>query len=861
MTMPIKLRLRHLTGIRIENIDLEDLYWYERLHESHLEGCNAEAPLDDNICGSPATTSNQAGTRARTISETSTTSTIKPYPRNRRDTIQDVQGYTLVEESPAQLETETPESVPARRSPTLNHSTPSNARRPPYLPHRSRSRLVIPREAKDSSTNEESPEAPLLAKFRDLAFPPPSQISPKTYKRRSLSISTSHSHLLGPVGVSHHEELHPRRVRASSSVSSLHYQLPFELPTDIPESDRLLEDPSPSATEELNIRTRLARCFVTLSEICESAGPVAYEDLVGDASEFKSAARAESPAASRRRFAIGKSEIPLASRSSSTSDIDDHDRWRQNTSLPMSRASSQSSCPSSTISSRSSSPSSRPASTINRDVSTIAKKALKRHSTGGSSPGKAPQNGGNVPQNGSRLKASPNAKARTPSPLTRSPGSDETATKGKTIRSLGPQTDLPATIAAVERTKECPSVPFYLSPIHPPSTHPSFASLSCRDDFAEWLDDEAKANGTCRIDVWVDTEELAASRDAQRDDKSDGKSDDKSDLSATWVKFEYCSRDVSFDQLVPVVRRTVGEDLHPNRLVLTFQVEGVEQDYCLPVAGEPDPWPLKNELPRTGASTPSRQLTAAEFLAKSRRETRMSKGPSLAQLHKLVEAQVVARRSRQGLDQMLCAMDRTIALGQEHTQMSRLRELHAYKMQQLQQDLSAVTHNLYQRSQMRDGLQEILAARQSILEEARCGMAMPRGVYDTVAIELKSLREEYSALDRSNFARKSYAAQRLDEIFPIQPLDAQTLLYSILRVPLPIPLGKDEAPPLSVSSSKLPQGYKVDEDTNASALGFAALLVYYLNTLLEMQIPYPVTCVGSKSVVRDNISIISGPRT
>lgn len=122
-------------------------------------------------------------------------------------------------------------------------------------------------------------------------------------------------------------------------------------------------------------------------------------------------------------------------------------------------------------------------------------------------------------------------------------------------------------------------------------------------------------------------------------------------------------------------------------------------------------------------------------------------------------------------------------------------------------------------------------------------------------------RSETSRLGSLGFERKAWAAHRLDDIFTIVPLDAQSLLYSILDVPLPIPRGKDEAPPLSFPASRLPPGYRVDEDTNASALGFAALLVHLLHTLLEMQISYPVTCAGSRSVVRDNISIISGPRS
>ena len=108
---------------------------------------------------------------------------------------------------------------------------------------------------------------------------------------------------------------------------------------------------------------------------------------------------------------------------------------------------------------------------------------------------------------------------------------------------------------------------------------------------------------------------------------------------------------------------------------------------------------------------------------------------------------------------------------------------------------------------------------------------------------------------------RSRCIATIDDIFEISPLDAPSLLYSILKVPLPIPQHPSEAaPPLSLPSSALPRGVKVDEDTISTALGYVAMAVNQISHIRERPLHYPVTCAGSKSLVKDPISIIHGPR-
>ena len=96
----------------------------------------------------------------------------------------------------------------------------------------------------------------------------------------------------------------------------------------------------------------------------------------------------------------------------------------------------------------------------------------------------------------------------------------------------------------------------------------------------------------------------------------------------------------------------------------------------------------------------------------------------------------------------------------------------------------------------------------------------------------------------------------LASIYPIELVSPPDLLFTILDVPLPIPTGPtDPAPPLSLPAHK-----EITEDTVATALGYAAQVVQLLAAYLEQGLTYPVTCIGSRSLIKDGISMMVGPR-
>ncbi len=105
--------------------------------------------------------------------------------------------------------------------------------------------------------------------------------------------------------------------------------------------------------------------------------------------------------------------------------------------------------------------------------------------------------------------------------------------------------------------------------------------------------------------------------------------------------------------------------------------------------------------------------------------------------------------------------------------------------------------------------------------------------------------------------RRAIIIRTLERIFPIEPTSPSTdLLFTIAGVPLPIPSNPtDPAPPLHA-----PKHPDVNEDSTASALGYAAQVVSLLASYLGHILPYPITCANSRSLIKDPISSMHGPR-
>jgi UV radiation resistance-associated gene protein len=117
-------------------------------------------------------------------------------------------------------------------------------------------------------------------------------------------------------------------------------------------------------------------------------------------------------------------------------------------------------------------------------------------------------------------------------------------------------------------------------------------------------------------------------------------------------------------------------------------------------------------------------------------------------------------------------------------------------------------------------------------------------------------RELAMALQRRILPIRASLITTLASLFPIDLISGSDLLFSILDAPLPIPLGgTDPAPPLLLPTYK-----QVNEEGVATALAYAGFVVQLLAAYLDKMLVYPITFCGSRSMIRDGISAMVGPR-
>ncbi|KAI0035237.1 hypothetical protein K488DRAFT_83199 [Vararia minispora EC-137] len=149
-----------------------------------------------------------------------------------------------------------------------------------------------------------------------------------------------------------------------------------------------------------------------------------------------------------------------------------------------------------------------------------------------------------------------------------------------------------------------------------------------------------------------------------------------------------------------------------------------------------------------------------------------------------------------------------------------------------------------------------LQDRREELELAALLLKEERGTSRRAQEEFSAERTRSAALRAQIEPMRTLLISELSFIFPIELRSGPDLLYTILDVPLPIPQGTtDPAPPLVLPAHK-----DVNEDSIASALGYAALAVQLLATYTDRPLVYPITFIGSRSIVHDGISAMVGPR-
>ncbi|TBU58827.1 UV radiation resistance protein and autophagy-related subunit 14-domain-containing protein [Dichomitus squalens] len=692
----------------------------------------------------------------------------------------------------------------------------------PTLRRRSSSRASIP-----TSTSVGSSSPKLTRQSSNIGYT--SSVRP-AHRARALSIASTHSH------------------QAASSVSALSGDLGTSSSAFFP---GLLRDTSQKSLEKI-LQSRLVETFVTVTLLSNDS------DTDHGRAGTPSGERAQLPSPSPSRPNSPSLLVKNKASMKSSSSVKTMAR----------RVTVGSSNPSATARS--------PATPTPHSPSPLAPSVKSVLSTHGKSASVSLLNSktSNSPATPSRHKAPFPAALSTTCPT---PGSLEVS-----------QSSLQAVTLSAAQDEALP-VPDYISPIHWPSINPVF-QLS-RHEFAPGT---RLSGAKMRVDIWgrMDQEggstfrasdSIQSGRPADTKGKGKEKQVDGSNRTQ-WKVLE--SWKVVLDQLKPLPQDLAANPSHLPSNTLLISLSSGETLY-LPARSlqshspsrAPSPNVGYNSDPETGVHkmrgtagemglrTPRldgslddipASPTISELDGTSTthfRRKRAVKSANWQDLLKLINLQSVILDTQQSLNEVVRQIDRAVVHNEARILAREVSERAAW-VHDLNEERLKVDRDAEELRKRITARREDLRRRRAILKEARrlheADLKEGARTEEIIAEE----RARLSSLRNLLPIMRSNLISIVSFIYPIDLVSPPDLLFSILNVPLPIPVAAtDPAPPLSLPASK-----DVTEDSVATALGFAAQLVQLLAAYMGHRLLYPVTCVGSRSMIKDGISAMVGPR-
>ncbi|KAG1749611.1 uncharacterized protein EDB91DRAFT_1108704 [Suillus paluster] len=422
------------------------------------------------------------------------------------------------------------------------------------------------------------------------------------------------------------------------------------------------------------------------------------------------------------------------------------------------------------------------------------------------------------------------------------------------------------------------AVPNYISPIHQPSTNPSFViDARSESEFAPWTDLSAD---TVNIELWAKT-----CRHPTGGAPLEGKGKQKemsvidpTTEGAEWTVLEKWN--ITLTDLVPLTLEVCGPNsLIPhacpsNTLFISFST--CAQTYYLPTRSISGTHPhSRSPSPAAYTSEPETELRKFGHSADPATATHfhLTRTPSEQPIRPRRSRRTGARTaSSQDLLQLVtlrsCIVDHEESLADVIRQIDKalagdvvaILKREASERQARIEDRQSEANEILERACL---LRQDIASRRKDIRQRRDVLATARLIhaeeqasYQQTAVEVAEQKRGLDALRSRLPPIRTSLISTLSRIYPIELLSPSELLFTILTIPLPIPFNATEpAPPLSLASHK-----EVTEDAIAIALGFAAQLVQLLAIYMGKGLTYPITCIGSRSLIRDNISAMVGPR-
>ncbi|KAL2756674.1 hypothetical protein ACRALDRAFT_2041304 [Sodiomyces alcalophilus JCM 7366] len=160
--------------------------------------------------------------------------------------------------------------------------------------------------------------------------------------------------------------------------------------------------------------------------------------------------------------------------------------------------------------------------------------------------------------------------------------------------------------------------------------------------------------------------------------------------------------------------------------------------------------------------------------------------------------------------------------------------------------IAQVNRSLKAARKRRDDLQASLQARRDAIAAGREAQAKAETDIANAREKLADAKALLAATQLQIRGQRRRICCDLSSIFPITPSPSGAVLaFDICRLHLPNTAYD--------SASSRP----ADDDRLSAALGYVALLTHHLQFYLSVPLPYPITPYGSRSTIRDDISLLA----
>ncbi|KZV95598.1 hypothetical protein EXIGLDRAFT_834201 [Exidia glandulosa HHB12029] len=425
---------------------------------------------------------------------------------------------------------------------------------------------------------------------------------------------------------------------------------------------------------------------------------------------------------------------------------------------------------------------------------------------------------------------------------------------------------IPSTSSTRQSTDdEQPPQPFFKSAVHRPSTNPAFDVSDAK---------AAGDLGSSRliITLWGRTvldPDTFSQPPSRKGKEREGSSPISSAPVNQWRVL--CEYDLDLNDLQPMPAEYTK---HPSRLpsnTLVLHLTPPDQTFFLP------PTSLTINAPSSRPASPGAEalsdgeLDLGPSTVRGKRPRRKSAPNDPPQppaktrttatwhdLHKLVHLQSTLADTQQNLEKIVANCN---ALLRADTAQPAKREIseREERLRALREQRDIVRAQCRNTEALIEARRKDLEDRRQMLASARDLVEQERAAFESTVEVLSEQEHSCKDLTATIETRRADLLQTLCGVYPIEPLSAPDLLFSILGVALPVPQNNtDPAPPLSLTLSDV--NVEVNEETVAASLGYVAQLVHLMAKYLGRRLMYPVTCVGSRSLIKDPISAMMGPR-